>query len=51
MQPYSFKRIKLTKDSAIAVGKSVELKFEMPEIDESTSEYFTKNNGKKIFST
>jgi hypothetical protein len=35
MQPYSFRRIQMTKDSAIAIGKSVELRFDIPDKDES----------------
>ena len=35
LQGYQFRSISLTKDSAVAIGKSVELKFEIPEVEES----------------
>ena len=35
MEGFGFKQIQLTKDSAIAVGKSVELRFEIPDHEES----------------
>jgi len=38
LQGFGFKQIKMTKDSAVAVGKSVELKFEIPEHEEASTQ-------------
>jgi hypothetical protein len=35
LEAYAFKRIHLTSDSAVAIGKSVALQFEVPDKDES----------------